>query len=61
MTAPSPRTLPRRFERWLMGAVMAVVAFLLEKIVMRSIRMAGGGAAPEAGTPMQSRGASIEG
>ena len=44
-----------------MGAVMAVVAFLLEKIVMRSIRTAGGRVAPDAGTPMQSRGASIEG
>ena len=61
MTTPSPRTLPRRFERWLMGAVMAVVAFLLEKIVMRSIRKGGGAAPPDASTPMQSKGTRIEG
>ncbi len=28
----------RRFERWLVGLGMAVIAFILEKAVMRSVR-----------------------
>jgi hypothetical protein len=28
----------RRFERWLVGIAMAVVALVLERIVMRSVR-----------------------
>ncbi|MGR9107499.1 MAG: hypothetical protein ACU843_11275 [Gammaproteobacteria bacterium] len=28
----------RRFERWLVGAVMAAIAYLLEKVVIRSIQ-----------------------
>ncbi len=58
---PRPRTLPRRLERWMMGVVMGVGAFFIEKLVMRSIRKGGGSAKPDAGTPMQSRGSSIEG
>ncbi|HTG46357.1 MAG TPA: hypothetical protein VK646_01720 [Actinomycetota bacterium] len=34
---PKPRGL-RRVERWLVGIAMAVVAFVLEKVVMRSVR-----------------------
>ncbi len=34
----------RRFERWLIGLAMAVMAWLLEKAVLRSIRR--GGAKP---------------
>jgi hypothetical protein len=33
-----PRSLWRRLERWLVGLVMAVIAFVLEKMVMRGIR-----------------------
>jgi hypothetical protein len=43
-----------------MGVVMGIGAFFIEKLVMRSIRK-GGGAKPDAGTPIQSRGTSIEG
>jgi hypothetical protein len=57
---PPRRSLPRRLERWLMGVVMGIGAFFIEKLVMRSIRK-GGGAKPDAGTPIQSRGTSIEG
>jgi hypothetical protein len=57
---PPPRSLPRRFERWLMGIVMGVGAFFIEKLVMRSIRKGGGDTKPDAGTPMQSRGTKIE-
>ncbi len=58
---PRPRSLPRRLERWLVGVVMGVGAFFIEKLVMRSIRKEGGSARPDAGTPMQSKGSSIEG
>jgi hypothetical protein len=55
------RSLPRRLERWLMGVVMGIGAFFIEKLVMRSIRKGGGDAKPGAGTPMQSKGSTIEG
>ncbi len=58
---PRPRSLPRRLERRLMGVVMGIGAFFIEKLVMRSIRKGGGSTKPDAGTPMQSRGSSIEG
>ncbi len=44
-----------------MGVVMGIGAFFIEKLVMRSIRKGGGSTKPDAGTPMQSRGSSIEG
>jgi len=31
----------RRLERWFMGIVMGVLAFVLEKVVMRSLRKEG--------------------
>jgi hypothetical protein len=33
----------RRLERWAVGVIMGVVAFILEKAVMRSVRRDGGG------------------
>jgi hypothetical protein len=36
-----PKTLLRKVERWMVGLVMAVIAFVLEKMVLRSIRKAG--------------------
>jgi hypothetical protein len=36
----------RRFERWMIGVVFSVMAFVLEKVVMRSVRKKGG-AEPE--------------
>lgn len=36
-----PRSPLRRFERWLVGLGMAVIAFILEKVVMRSVRKGG--------------------
>ena len=38
---PKPKGF-RRLERWLMGIAMGMIAFVLEKIVMRSIRRDGG-------------------
>ena len=58
---PPPRSLFRRIERVMVGVVMGVGAFFIEKLVMRSIRKGGGDAKPGAGTPMQSKGSTIEG
>jgi hypothetical protein len=33
-----PKSTWRRIERWLVGIAMALVAFVLEKFVMRSVR-----------------------
>lgn len=36
----------RRVERWVVGVIMAVVAFVLEKAVMRSVKREGGSTEP---------------
>jgi len=36
-----PRSIWRRIERWMVGVVMAMIAFVLEKMVLRSVRKAG--------------------
>ena len=33
-----PKRILRRIERWMVGLVMAVIAFVLEKMVMRGIK-----------------------
>jgi hypothetical protein len=58
---PRPRSPFRRFERIMVGVVMGIGAFLIEKLVMRSIRKSGDGAKPVEGTPMQSKGSQIGG
>jgi hypothetical protein len=35
-----PKSIWRRIERWIVGIVMAVIAFVLEKMVMRGLRKA---------------------
>jgi hypothetical protein len=45
----------------MMGSVMGVGAFFIEKLVLRSIRRSGGTLKRDDGTAMQSRGSSIEG
>jgi hypothetical protein len=35
-----PKSVWRRIERWMVGLVMAAIAFVLEKMVLRSIRKA---------------------
>jgi hypothetical protein len=47
--ATRPKGL-RRFERWLVGLVFAVMAFALEKVVMRSVRNRGAEESEEATT-----------
>jgi hypothetical protein len=47
---PKPKGL-RRLERWMIGVLFAVIAFVLEKAVMRSVRKGGG--EPSAPEPEQ--------
>lgn len=35
---PRSRSPFRRFERWLVGIFMAVLVFVLERLVMRSVK-----------------------
>ncbi len=64
--SPRPKTFFRKAERVLVGAAMTVMAFFLEKIVMRSIRKGGGdpdekinGGLP-AGTAITTKGGAID-
>ncbi len=36
----------RRLERWMIGVLFAVIAFVLEKFVMRSVRKKGAASPP---------------
>ena len=53
-----PKGMFRRFERWFVGLVMAVIAFVLEKAVMRAVRK--GGKEPAAPTTHTSKGGKID-
>lgn len=57
-TAP-PRGL-RRLERWLVGLAMAVVAFILEKVVVRAMRRKGEKTAAPEPTTLTSRGGEVD-
>lgn len=52
----------RRLERWFVGVVMAVVAFVLEKIVMRSVKRGGtpSRTAAQGPTTLTSRGGDVD-
>jgi hypothetical protein len=54
-----PKGAFRRLERWFVGLIMAVIAFVLEKAVMRSVKKGGGTATPEA-TTITSKGSEAE-
>jgi hypothetical protein len=61
--APPPRNAFRRFERWMIGAIMGIGAFFIEKLVLRSIRKEGGKLPtkePDV-TPLQGKGSEISG
>ena len=58
--SPSPKGF-RRFERWLVGVVFAVMAFALEKVVLRSVRRKGSvEAEPEEVTTVVSKGGEVD-
>jgi hypothetical protein len=51
----------RRVERWAVGAVMAVVAIVLERIVLRSVKRGGREVAVEpAATTLTSKGGEVD-
>ena len=51
----------RRFERWLVGIAMTIVAIILERIVVRAVRRQGRGAELEAEpTTLTSRGGEVD-
>ncbi len=46
-----PKSVWRKIERWMVGVVMAMIAFVLEKMVLRSVRKAGKAASEPGGAP----------
>ena len=61
MSGPAARSTKkpkglRRLERWAVGLAMGVIAFVLEKAVMRSVKKGGGSAAPAEPTTITSKG-----
>lgn len=57
-----PKGVWRRVERWAVGIVMAVIAFVLEKAVLRSVRKARGSEVPpeESPTTLRSKGGAVD-
>ena len=56
---PRPRGI-RRIERWLVGIAMAIVAFILERIVMRSVKKGGNAKGQPPPTTVTSRGGEVD-
>ena len=50
----------RRFERWLVGLGFAIIAFVLEKVVMRSVRRKGEAKPAEELTTVVSKGGEVD-
>lgn len=59
-TTPKPKTLFRKIERVLVGAAMTVMAFVLERAVMRSIRKGGGEPAEKKSTALKKQGNEVD-
>jgi hypothetical protein len=36
-----PKSVWRKIERWMVGLVMSMIAFVIERMVLRSVRKAG--------------------
>lgn len=53
------RSVWRRIERWLVGIVMAVIAIVIERMVLRSLRRKGDKPAVDAKT-ITSRGGDVD-
>jgi hypothetical protein len=58
-TRPKPKNVFRRVERWGVGVAMAVVAFVLERVVMRSVSKGGKETASES-TTLTSKGGEVD-
>jgi hypothetical protein len=50
----------RRVERWAVGLAMGVIAFVLEKAVMRSVKKGGGATVEPSPTTITSKGGDAE-
>jgi hypothetical protein len=50
----------RRVERWAVGLAMGAIAFVLEKVVMRSVKKGGGSSVEPAPTTITSKGGDAE-
>lgn len=57
--AAKPKGL-RRFERWLVGLLFTIVAFVLEKVVLRSVRRKGSAGPAEEVTTVISKGGEVD-
>lgn len=57
--SPKPKNVFRRMERWAVGLAMAVVAFVLERVVMRSVRRGGKETSPQS-TTLTSKGGKVD-
>ena len=55
-----PRSVFRRVERWGVGLILGVVAFFLERAVVRSIRKGETKAKPSQPTALKGTGSDIE-
>ena len=58
-STPKPTGI-RRVERWLVGLAMAVVAFILERLVMRSVKRSGDAKGRPPPTTVTSRGGEVD-
>jgi hypothetical protein len=56
---PRPKGI-RRVERWLVGLAMAVVAFILERLVMRSVKRSGDAKGQPPPTTVTSKGGEVD-
>lgn len=57
-STPRPRGI-RRVERWIVGIVMAVFAFVIERVVLRSIRKGETKVRRAEGTPLTASGSDV--
>ena len=55
-----PKTFFRRVERALVGFAMAVVAFILERVVMKSVKKEGGTIKDDPGKVVTSKGGHVD-
>lgn len=58
-STPKPTSI-RRVERWLVGLAMAIVAFILERLVMRSVKRSGDAKGQPPPTTVTSKGGEVD-
>jgi hypothetical protein len=56
-----PKSVWRKIERWMVGVVMAMIAFVIEKMVLRGVRKAGNSESrEELHTTLTSKGGEVD-